>query len=72
MAHISLDGALPRGGIAASVQRLRETLAARARYRKAYRTTLAELESMSDRELADFGMHRSDLPAIAREAALKA
>jgi uncharacterized protein YjiS (DUF1127 family) len=72
MADISLDGALTRGGIAATFHRLRDTLAERARLRRIYHTTLAELETMSDRELADFGMHRSDLPRIAREAARKA
>lgn len=34
-----------------------------------YRTTLDELRSLSDRDLADLGMHRAGLKAIAAEAA---
>jgi uncharacterized protein YjiS (DUF1127 family) len=34
-----------------------------------YRTTLAELRSLSDRELTDLGMSRSMLPGIAWQAA---
>lgn len=37
-----------------------------ALYRK-YRTTVEELSHLSDRELADFGMDRSNIHAIARE-----
>jgi uncharacterized protein YjiS (DUF1127 family) len=33
-----------------------------------YRQVLAELEFYTDRELADFGFVRCDLPRIAREA----
>lgn len=32
-----------------------------------YRRTLAELEALSDRDLADLGLFRQDLPAVARE-----
>jgi uncharacterized protein YjiS (DUF1127 family) len=37
-----------------------------ARYRQ-YRTTVDELSHLSDRELADFGMDRGNIHAIARE-----
>lgn len=37
--------------------------------RKVYRQTLAELRSLSNRELSDLGMHRSMLTRIALEAA---
>ena len=37
--------------------------------RKVYRQTLAELRSLSERELSDLGMHRSMLTRIALEAA---
>lgn len=51
---------------------LRTTLAERfARYRT-YRTTLNELAQLTDRELADMGMHRADIRTIAHEAAYKA
>ncbi|WP_110806435.1 DUF1127 domain-containing protein [Rhodobacter capsulatus] len=44
---------------------IREALARR----KVYRQTLAELRSLSNRELSDLGMHRSMLTRIALEAA---
>jgi uncharacterized protein YjiS (DUF1127 family) len=37
-----------------------------AQYRR-YRATLDELDLLSDRELADIGMHRSNIREIARE-----
>lgn len=36
---------------------------------KTYRTTLEELETLSDRELSDLGLHRSMLRAVAYKAA---
>lgn len=39
-----------------------------ARYR-VYRTTLEELQALSDRDLADLGMNRAGLKGIAEEAA---
>ena len=39
-----------------------------AQYRT-YRQTLTELETLSDRELADLGIHRSNLRGIAYRAA---
>lgn len=39
--------------------------AARAR-RRAYRQMVDELGSLSDRDLADFGIRRFDIPAVAR------
>jgi len=40
----------------------------RARY-TAYRTTLSELNALSDRELSDLGLNRSMLHSVARESA---
>ncbi|MCB5200559.1 Uncharacterized conserved protein YjiS, DUF1127 family [Loktanella sp. DSM 29012] len=49
--------------------RLATTLrTARARH-KAYVRTRDELHAMSSRELADIGINRSMIPAVAREAA---
>lgn len=45
------------------------TIIHRTRRWRHYRQTLAELERLSDRELADIGMFRCDLPRIARESA---
>ena len=42
-----------------------------AQYRL-YRTTLAELQSLGDRELADLGLNRSVLRSVAYRAAYKA
>lgn len=38
------------------------------RYR-VYRTTLRELGALSDRDLADLGIHRANIGAVAAEAA---
>ena len=35
----------------------------------AYTRTLNELSAMSNRELADIGLHRSEIPRVATEAA---
>lgn len=37
--------------------------------RRIYRTTLTELQSLSNRELADLGMSRAELRRVAYEAA---
>lgn len=37
--------------------------------RRVYRNTLGELEALNDRELADLGLHRSSIIAVARLAA---
>ncbi|KQB14076.1 DUF1127 domain-containing protein [Rhodobacter capsulatus] len=52
-------------GFSSLVASIREALARR----KVYRQTLAELRSLSNRELNDLGMHRSMLTRIALEAA---
>ena len=44
---------------------LHETMAKRALYRK----TISELQSLTGRELADLGIHRSTIKGIAYEAA---
>ncbi len=53
----------PRGGLSAA---LTAAAAAIARYRDR-RATVAELSSMSDRELADIGINRYDIPRIYTE-----
>lgn len=37
--------------------------------RRAYLHTLGELNALSDRDLADLGLARSEIPHVAREAA---
>jgi len=52
------------------VGELRSRIAERfARYRT-YRTTLNELNALSDRELEDLGICRADIHFIARDSAL--
>ncbi len=48
---------------------LRNTLAARFGQYQTYRKTLAELESLSKRELNDLGLNQYTLQAVAHEAA---
>jgi len=45
-----------------------EVLKSRYAVWKRYSRTLSELESLSNRDLADLGISRSDIPRIAREA----
>jgi uncharacterized protein YjiS (DUF1127 family) len=42
---------------------------AKAERRKQYRQTLTELRALSDRDLADLGLHRSMLSRVAYQAA---
>jgi uncharacterized protein YjiS (DUF1127 family) len=46
-----------------------ETMKTQYKVWRKYSRTLAELESLSNRELSDLGFGRSDLTRIAREAA---
>lgn len=43
----------------------------RASRARIYRTTMASLNELSGRELADLGIHRSEIKRIAYEAAYK-
>lgn len=47
----------------------RTDMAENAAKRKTYRTTLAELEMLSNRDLADLGITRASIKSIAYEAA---
>jgi uncharacterized protein YjiS (DUF1127 family) len=69
MANVSLDTMrLHRHGVKSLFDRVSGALRDRIRQRAAYSRTLAELNAMSDRELTDFGFHRSELPRVARDA----
>lgn len=65
----ALQGTVGRSARAASGPTLLERLGAWLEEQRAYRKTVAELERMDDRELADIGMSRVDIRRIAREAA---
>lgn len=56
-------------GLKARYLRVLDRLGERAAQRAAYRKTVADLQALSDRDLADFGYHRSEIPNIARAAA---
>jgi uncharacterized protein YjiS (DUF1127 family) len=57
------DGAL------STVRRLFAKLADWSAKNRAYHATVSELYALSDRDLADIGISRSDIPAVARDAA---
>jgi uncharacterized protein YjiS (DUF1127 family) len=67
MAHVSTRSYSVNFGdrIAALVKSVQETVARRALYRR----TIRELNLLTDRDLADLGVSRWDIPALAREAA---
>ncbi|WP_415920977.1 DUF1127 domain-containing protein [Tateyamaria sp. SN6-1] len=46
-----------------------DTAAERRAIKRSYRNTLAELNTLSGRELADLGLHRSELKRVAWESA---
>lgn len=46
-----------------------EVLKSRYSTWRRYNRTVSELESLTNRDLADLGLSRSDIPRIAREAA---
>lgn len=46
-----------------------ESLKSRYSSWKRYSRTLQELDSLSNRDLADLGISRADIPRLAREAA---
>ena len=50
------------------MSRATKSLYERVRRWRRYRTTVRELENLSGRELADLGIHRSDIGRLAREA----
>jgi len=56
-------------GLKARFQKLRDTFDAHAKRRAVYSRTVRELHALSDRDLADLGMHRSEIPRIAQDAA---
>ena len=47
----------------------RVNMAATAKKRQAYRQTMDELQGLTDQDLADLGIHRSMIPAVASGAA---
>ncbi|MBD3677315.1 MAG: DUF1127 domain-containing protein [Rhodobacteraceae bacterium] len=70
MAYVNIDFArFDSFGLKARYQQLLDALAERAARRAVYTRTVTELHALSDRDLADLGFHRSEIPQIARQAA---
>ena len=57
------------GSIVERIGRIRAAIGDRHARQTLYRRTLAELQALSDRDLADLGIARGDLHDLAREAA---
>ncbi|MEP1930222.1 MAG: DUF1127 domain-containing protein [Paracoccaceae bacterium] len=51
------------------VLQTRSKLTAKLRQRAVYRTTFAELDALSDRDLDDLGITRFQIPSVAHDAA---
>jgi uncharacterized protein YjiS (DUF1127 family) len=58
-----------RGGLLARLAVLKDGVATALQQRRTYSRTLAELNALSDRELADLGIARLAIRDIAHEAA---
>lgn len=56
-------------GLTDRIAGMARELADRWRRYRVFRETMRELEALSDRDLADLGIHRSQIASIAREAA---
>ncbi len=71
MAYASQSTAPRPTGFFARLNGLRDALNTVKQRRAVYSRTLQELQALSNRELADLGIHRSEIPRIAAEAAFK-
>ncbi|MBN2761251.1 MAG: DUF1127 domain-containing protein [Rhodobacteraceae bacterium] len=71
MTYANQTAAIAQTGIFARLKGLRDTLRTVMEQRAVYARTLQELQALSNRELADLGIHRSEIPRIAAEAAFK-
>ena len=73
MAHMTHnDHALGGASIWQPLAALKANLAQRLVQYRAYRSTVSELIMLTDRELADLGIHRADIRDIAQDAAVRA
>jgi len=61
--------ARPMQGFLDAVRRLKSDMAEQRRSHAVYRQVFGELTEMSDRELADIGIARSDIESISTQAA---
>jgi len=63
------DTRIAAGSLAERFGRIRAAIEDSFARRSLYRRTLAELQALTDRDLADLGIARADLPQLARAAA---
>jgi uncharacterized protein YjiS (DUF1127 family) len=68
MAYVN-STSIARKGFAYRLAALKEIVLTAIRQRRVYERTVAELNSLSDRELTDLGISRLSIPELAREAA---
>jgi uncharacterized protein YjiS (DUF1127 family) len=61
--------AAPSTGLVEKLAAFRAWLGESRRTRAIYRQTIDELSALSDRELADLGLHRSQIRTVAQQAA---
>ena len=61
----------PFHDIVDTVKHVQSNLAEQRRTRHAYNQTFAQLSAFTNRQLADVGIRRADIPQIAREAAAR-
>ena len=66
------DRALGGASIGHTLSTLTANLAHRFAQFRAHRSTLNELAQLSDRELADIGIHRANISTVARNTAYRA
>ncbi|MGL4234614.1 DUF1127 domain-containing protein [Tabrizicola sp.] len=68
MAYVNSTG-IARKGLLDRVMLLKDTLVTAFNQRRVYERTVAELNALSDRDLADLGISRLAIADVAREAA---
>lgn len=69
MAYMTQGALRAQGGLLSRLAEARTALGERLARRAVYRRTLNEMSMLSDRDLADLGVHRSQLRSIAWKAA---
>ncbi|SMX27894.1 hypothetical protein TRP8649_02005 [Pelagimonas phthalicica] len=69
MAYATHTDTAAQSGLGARVSTLLIDIRARLARRKVYRQTLTELQTLSNRELADLGLNRSIIRRVAYQAA---
>ena len=72
MAYASNTQNASQGGIAARVEALIVDVRARMARRKIFNDTFREMAQLSDRDLADLGLHRTEIRRVAWQAANEA